>query len=154
MGIFGKSENQPVVSPRPPSPPPAPAPTPTARGHQAPATAPGTPCVIGAKTRLKGEITGDEDVVVEGFVEGTIRVSRDLRVAKGGTVKATVSAQSVLVAGELVGDCQAAKRVEIESTGRLSGNIRAPRVVIVEGATFRGNSDMSPRRDGEGPAGA
>jgi cytoskeletal protein CcmA (bactofilin family) len=110
--------------------------------------------VIGAKTRLKGEVTGEEDVIVEGFVEGTIRISRDLRVAKGGTVKATVSAQSVLVAGELIGDCQAAKRVEVESTGRLSGNIRAPRVVIVEGATFRGNSDMSPRRDGEGPAGA
>jgi cytoskeletal protein CcmA (bactofilin family) len=64
-------------------------------------------------------------------------------------VKATVSAQSVVVAGELVGDCHASDRVEIEAAGRLTGNIRAPRVVIVEGATFRGNSDMSPRRDGE-----
>jgi len=154
MGIFGKSESQPAVSPRPASPPPAPAPPSTTRGTPPPPPASATPCVIGAKTRLKGEITGEEDVVVEGFVEGTIRISRDLRVARGGTVKATVSAQSVLVAGELIGDCQAAKRVEIEATGRLSGNIRAPRVVIVEGATFRGNSDMSPRREGEGPTGA
>jgi cytoskeletal protein CcmA (bactofilin family) len=155
MGIFGKSENQPVVSPRPPSSaPPAPPTSAPARGTHAPPAAPTSPCVIGAKTRLKGEITGEEDVVVEGFVEGTIRISRDLRVARGGTVKATVSAQSVLVAGELIGDCQAAKRVEIEATGKLSGNIRAPRVVIVEGASFRGNSDMSPRREGEGPSGA
>ena len=64
------------------------------------------------------------------------------------SVKATVSAQSVFVAGELVGDCHASQRVQIEATGRVTGNIRAPRVVIVEGATFRGNSDMSPRREG------
>jgi cytoskeletal protein CcmA (bactofilin family) len=155
MGIFGKSENQPPVGPRPPSPSPATAPpSPSREKHPAPgAPTAGTPCVIGARTRLKGEITGEEDVVVEGFVEGTVRISRDLKVAKGGTVKATVSAQSVLVAGELIGDCHAAKRVEIEASGRLSGNIRAPRVVIVEGATFRGNSDMSPR-GGEGGSGA
>ena len=64
---------------------------------------------------------------------------------------ATVSAQSIVVAGELVGDCHATERVEIEAAGRLAGNIRSPRVVIIEGATFRGNSDMSPRRDGVKP---
>jgi len=69
--------------------------------------------------------------------------------AGGGVVKATVSAQSVLIAGELVGDCHATQRAEIQPSGRLTGNIRAPRVVIVEGATFRGNSDMSPGREGE-----
>ena len=53
------------------------------------------------------------------------------------------------MAGELVGDCHATHRVQIEASGRMTGNIRAPRVVIVEGATFRGNSDMSPREDGE-----
>jgi len=53
------------------------------------------------------------------------------------------------VAGELIGDCHATQRVQIEATGRMTGNIRAPRVVIVEGASFRGNSDMSPRREGE-----
>jgi len=110
--------------------------------------------VIGAKTVVKGDVTGDEDVLVEGAVEGTIRITRDLRVGPTGRVKATVSAQSVVVAGELVGDCHAEQRVHIEATGRLTGNIRAPRVVIVEGATFKGNSDMSPHR-GEGrPSGA
>ena len=105
--------------------------------------------MIGPKTRIKGEITGDENVVVEGNVEGTIKITRDLTVGPGGTVKATVTAQSVVVAGELLGDCHATQRVQIEATGRMTGNIRAPRVVIVEGATFRGNSDMSPRKEGE-----
>jgi cytoskeletal protein CcmA (bactofilin family) len=104
--------------------------------------------VIGAKTQLKGEVTGTEAVVVEGLVEGTVRISGDLRVAPGGTVKATVSAKAVTVAGELVGDCHATERVEVQASGRLTGNIRAPRVVIVEGATFRGNSDMSPHPEG------
>jgi cytoskeletal protein CcmA (bactofilin family) len=151
MGIFGKTDVKPAeATPRPPAPAPAPAPAP-----KPPATAPArvaapvasSASVIGVKTQFKGEITGTETVVVEGLVEGTVRISGPLRVAPGGTVKANVSAQSVVVAGELVGDCHATERVEIEAAGRLNGNIRAPRVVIVEGATFRGNSDMAPRKD-------
>ena len=145
MGIFGKSDTRPGEgAPRPAAPAPQPSSAATA-----PARPTGAACVIGAKTQLKGEITGSEPVLVEGLVEGTIRITGPLRVGPGGKVKATVSAQSVAVAGELVGDCHASDRVEIEAAGRLTGNIRAPRVVIVEGATFRGNSDMSPRRDGE-----
>ena len=146
MGIFGKTDDKPGQSaPRASVPAPSTAPTPA----RVPGAVGGSPCVIGAKTQLKGEITGSENVVVEGVVEGTIRITGDLRVATGGVVKATVSAQSVLVAGELVGDCHASQRAEIQASGRLTGNIRAPRVVIVEGATFRGNSDMSPGREGE-----
>ena len=145
MGIFGKTDDKPGQSaPRAAVPAPSTAPAPA----RVPAAPGGSPCVIGAKTQLKGEITGSENVVVEGVVEGTIRITGDLRVAVGGVVKATVSAQSVLVAGELVGDCHATQRVEIQASGRLTGNIRAPRVVIVEGATFRGNSDMSPGGEG------
>ena len=146
MGIFGKTDDKPGQSaPRASVPAPSTAPVPA----RVPAAAGGSPCVIGAKTQVKGEITGAENIVVEGVVEGTIRITGDLRVAPGGIVKATVSAQSVLVAGELVGDCHATQRAEIQASGRLTGNIRAPRVVIVEGATFRGNSDMSPGREGE-----
>jgi cytoskeletal protein CcmA (bactofilin family) len=144
MGIFGKTENKPGVGATRPSAPASPSPVAASVSPRPSAT----PCVVGAKTQLKGEITGSEAVLVEGLVEGTIRITGHLRVGPGGTVKATVSAQSVVVAGELVGDCHATERVEIEATGRLNGNIRAPRVVIVEGATFRGNSDMSPRHEG------
>jgi cytoskeletal protein CcmA (bactofilin family) len=156
MGLFGKPpENKPsdpapsasAPSPRP-APAAAPAPSPAPRGPQAAPVAGGsTPCVIGANITVKGEITGDEDLLVEGTVEGQIRVSRELRVGPRGKVKADVTAQSVVVSGELVGDCEATGRVEIQATGRLMGNIRAPKVVIAEGAVFRGNSDMSGRRD-------
>jgi cytoskeletal protein CcmA (bactofilin family) len=147
MGIFGKDQ-KPAETPRSSTPAPTPPPAPAPAHRAAPAPAPASTCLIGPKTRVKGELTGDENVVVEGQVEGAIRISRDLTVGPGGSVKATVSAQSIVVAGELLGDCQAAQKVQIEATGRLTGNIRSPRVVIVEGATFRGNSDMSPRKEG------
>lgn len=150
MGIFGKTDVKPgEVAPRAPAP--APTPRPPAPAPQRPAGAAPAASVIGARSQFKGELTGDETVVVEGLVEGTVRITGPLRVAPGGTVKANVSAQSVVIAGELVGDCHATERVEIEAAGRLNGNIRAPRVVIVEGATFRGSSDMAPRRDADKP---
>jgi cytoskeletal protein CcmA (bactofilin family) len=147
MGIFGKPEGKPpevpATAPRATPPPTAATPAPVPQQQSTVRTM----CVIGPKTVIKGELTGDEDVLVEGTVDGQIKISRDLRVGTGGVVKATVEAQSVVVSGEFVGDCRASHRVEIQATGRLTGNISAPRVVIAEGATFKGNSDMSGRRD-------
>jgi cytoskeletal protein CcmA (bactofilin family) len=160
MGLFGKPpENKPAEPlhppshrPAPPAPPPVAAAPPTRQSPAPPAPVPpragaSTTCVVGANTTIKGEILGDEDVLVEGQVEGQIRIGRELRVGPGGKVKASVSAASVVVSGEVVGDCEASGRVEIQASGRLTGNIRAPRIVIAEGAIFRGNSDMSGRKD-------
>src|SRR5688572_32761932 len=107
MSIFGKPDEKPAQTPaqtppvpgRPSAPPPeraqtAATPAATPRGPSA------TTCLIGAKTVIKGEITGDEDLVIEGTIEGQIRITRDLRVGPGGVVKATVEAQSVIVSGE------------------------------------------------------
>ena len=149
MGIFGKNDSS-----RPPEPPPTRPVTPTLHAaaqapHAPPVAAPAAhragPCVIGSKVQLKGELQGAEAVLVEGTVEGSIRLTAELRIAPGGTVKADVSAHTVVVAGEVIGDCHATERVVLESTGRLTGNIRAPRIVIAEGASFRGTSDMSAR---------
>ena len=154
MGIFGKSPEQPpattAIASKLASPPPGPTvATPTATAQTA-APRPATgPCVVGAKTTIKGEISGDEDILVEGIVEGQIHITKDLRVGPGGMVKAKVEAQCVVVSGQLLGDCQATHRVEIQATGKLVGNIRAPRVVIAEGASFKGNSDMSGRGEEE-----
>jgi cytoskeletal protein CcmA (bactofilin family) len=152
MGIFGKSQDpRSTESTRPAAPTPAPSVAPSIANPRALPSQSSTPagsgavCVIGSKTVLKGEITGDEDIQVEGRVEGEIRISKDLRIGTGGSVKASVHAAAVVVSGELTGDCTATSRVEIQATGRLFGNIRAPRVVIAEGATFRGMSDMSAR---------
>ncbi len=143
MGIFGKEpEGKPApAAPTAPRPAQQTSPTPQA------ARAAGSACVIGAKTTVKGEITGDEDVLVEGAVEGQVRISRDLRVAASGSDRANIEANSVIESGEVLGDCTAAVRVDIQATGRLTGNIRAPKIVIAEGAVFRGNSDMSPRAE-------
>ncbi len=144
MGIFGKNDSR----------PPEPGPRPVATTPPAPAP-PGAPhkssgvCVIGSRVQLKGELHGSEPVVVEGSVEGSVRLTAELRVALGGSVKADVSAHTLVVAGEVIGDCQATERVVIEASGRLTGNIKAPRIVIAEGATFRGTSDMSPRPGGD-----
>lgn len=150
MGIFGKNDS------RPPEPPPTRPVTPTLHAaapapHAPPVAAPAAhragPCVIGSKVQLKGELHGAEAVLVEGTIEGSIRLTAELRVAPGGTVRADVTAHTVVVAGEVIGDCHATERVVLEATGRLTGNIRAPRIVIAEGASFRGTSDMSARGD-------
>jgi cytoskeletal protein CcmA (bactofilin family) len=158
MGLFGKPpDGKPPEPASTAGPRPSTAPVVTGgAGPSAPRTAPTaatvpmggpTACVVGANITVKGEITGDEDVLVEGTVEGQIRITRELRVGPRGKVKASVTAQSVVVSGELVGDCEATGRVEIQATGRLMGDIRAPKIVIAEGAVFRGNSDMSGRRE-------
>ncbi len=151
MGLFGKSDSKPDapgVAPVTPSPAPAPTATP-------PTPAAGRPSVIAPKAVFKGELLGDDDVLVEGLVEGAVRISRELRVAPGGRVHATVAAQSVVVSGEITGDCTATARIEIQATGQLTGDIRAPRIVIAEGASFKGRSETSgrePKRDKPGPS--
>ncbi|SRR6266849_6449655 len=141
MSLFGKPDTKPAEPPPPPPHrPSAAAPPPVARSSS-------SPCVIGPKIKIVGELSGDEDVLIEGQIEGEIRITRDLKVGAGGVVKAKVSAQSIIVSGEIVGDCEASGRVELQSTGKLTGNIRAPKIVIAEGAMFRGNSDMSGKKD-------
>jgi cytoskeletal protein CcmA (bactofilin family) len=144
MGIFGKNDSRPSE----PGPRPASSAAVPTGGSAAASPARGAACVIGPRVQLKGELHGSETVVVEGSVEGSVRLTAELRVAPGGCVKADVTALSVVVAGELIGDCHASERVVIEASGRLTGNIKAPRIVIAEGASFRGTSDMSPHAGG------
>jgi cytoskeletal protein CcmA (bactofilin family) len=144
MSLFGKSADskQPEAPPVRPQPHSNVAAQHAALQQRTPAGAP-TSCTIGSKTTVKGDLLGDEDVVIDGTVEGLIRISKDVRIGQGGVVKATVEAASVVISGEMVGDCTATQRVELQATGRLTGNIRAPRIVIAEGAMFRGNSAMT-----------
>jgi cytoskeletal protein CcmA (bactofilin family) len=147
MSLFGKSAD--AKRPEPPmsrpqaARPAVPVTTPPQLRDVGAAPAHAAACVIGAKTTVKGDVLGEEDIQIEGTVEGLIRVSRSVHVGTTGVVRATIEAATVVISGEVVGDCSAANRVEIQATGRLTGNIRAPRIVIAEGAVFRGNSDMS-----------
>ncbi len=99
--------------------------------------------VIGAQIKIQGELSGDEDVVIDGRVEGKISVTKSLRVGEKATVNAEIKAHNVIVAGRVVGNVTAVEKVEILPSGSLEGNIRAPKIVIAEGAQFKGSVDMS-----------
>jgi len=146
MSLFGKpGESKPAAAPT--TRPASSAAVPASAGSLARAAAATTTCVIGPKTTVKGDLLGDEDVIIDGNVEGQIRISRDVKIGPTGNVKASVDAQSVVISGELIGDCTAANRIEIQASGKLTGNIRAPKIIIAEGAMFKGSSDMSARHN-------
>jgi len=102
-----------------------------------------TQAQIGKALKLKGEITGSEDVYVDGEVEGTIELRENgLTVGPNGNVRAHVKARSITVLGRLEGNVTASERIEIRKTGSLEGDLVTPRVVIEDGAVFRGSIDI------------
>src|SRR5215467_76859 len=97
--------------------------------------------VIGAKARVRGRISGDGHLLVEGQVEGDIAIRGDLVIADGGSATSNVDAQSVTVSGVLEGDVTARGAVKIESGARVVGNMHGDHVSIEEGAQFKGRLD-------------
>jgi cytoskeletal protein CcmA (bactofilin family) len=98
---------------------------------------------IGKSLRLKGEITGSEDLLIDGEVEGTIELKENsLTVGPNGSVKADVSARSITVMGHLCGNVRAGEKIEICKTGSLEGDLSTARIVIEDGAVFRGSIDI------------
>ncbi|MBI3448137.1 MAG: polymer-forming cytoskeletal protein [Acidobacteria bacterium] len=98
---------------------------------------------IGTSLFIKGEVSGSEDLTVEGRVEGRIDLKdHNITIAASGRVNAEIHAKSVIVVGEVNGNINADDKVEIADTGRLTGDIHAPRVAISDGAQFRGSVDM------------
>lgn len=98
--------------------------------------------VLGPTLEIEGEIEGNEDLVIQGSVNGKIRSKKSLTVDNSGDVTATIETQSLSVSGKLTGNVQASDRVEIRKEGRMVGDIKAPRVVIADGAKFKGNIEM------------
>ena len=98
--------------------------------------------VIGKSVRIRGNLNGDEDLHVLGRVEGTVELKRTLIVAESGIVKAEVSVKNAVISGVVVGNVSASESVELTAEGRMVGDIVAPRIIIVDGASFRGNVDM------------
>jgi cytoskeletal protein CcmA (bactofilin family) len=98
--------------------------------------------VIGKSITIDGEISGTEPVVVEGTVKGKITLDAKLSVAAGGVVEADVQSQNIEVSGHVTGNIQASERVEITTSGRMVGDIKSPRILIADGAGFKGHIDM------------
>jgi cytoskeletal protein CcmA (bactofilin family) len=97
--------------------------------------------VIGASTRVRGRITGDGHLIVEGQVEGDIAIRGDLVIADGASATSNVDAQAVTVQGVLEGDVTARGAVKITSGARVKGNMQGEHVSIEEGAQFAGRLD-------------
>jgi len=97
---------------------------------------------VGKTLLLKGEVISEEEVVIDGRVEGTIHVKNRLVIGKNGFVNADIEAREVIIRGKVQGNVHGQQKVEIVPEGILNGNIFAPRVVVAEGAIFEGNIDM------------
>ena len=144
---------------------------PAAAPAQTPAAAPSAPAVaapsaepraqlgrdmvnIGKSVIIKGELSGSEDLTIEGHVEGRIDLKDNvLTIGPNGKIKAEVFAKAVVVLGEVTGNVTASEKVDIRDNGSVDGDIASPRVAIAEGAHFRGTVDMQ-RKGGAQPANA
>jgi len=99
--------------------------------------------VIGAKIRFKGELVGEEDLLVQGHVEGTIDLKgHNLTVGEKGVLQANVTAKTITIEGRVEGDLFGEERIAIRSSSHVQGNVKAERVILEDGAKFRGSIDM------------
>jgi len=106
---------------------------------------------IGKSVIIKGELTGSEDLTIEGQVEGKVELKQNvLTIGPNGRIKAQIVAKAVVVQGEVVGNITATERVDIRDAGSVDGDLSAPRVAIADGAHFRGSIDM--QKQGAKPA--
>ena len=98
--------------------------------------------VIGSTIVIDGEIQGDEDLVILGTVKGRIELKQDLFVSSGATIEAQIQAQNVEITGQVTGDVSATDKVDLKPDCHVIGDIKAPRILIADGASFKGNVDM------------
>ena len=101
---------------------------------------------IGKSLHVKGELSGNEDVAIEGKVEGKISLTGyNVTIGETGRVAAELHAKTVVIAGLVHGNVVAGDKVEVASTGTMMGDIRAPRVVLIDGCRFKGSIDMESK---------
>ncbi|HJW13670.1 MAG TPA: polymer-forming cytoskeletal protein [Thermoanaerobaculia bacterium] len=116
--------------------------------------------VIGSGSRVVGDLISDEDVMLDGQVEGKVRAERSVTVGTGGELDGDVHAKSVVISGKIKGQIFASERAELTATAVVHGSVQAPKIIIAEGAHLQGNVAMSagseapvhvpvPRRESE-----
>jgi cytoskeletal protein CcmA (bactofilin family) len=114
---------------------------------------------IGAGLHIKGEITGSEDIQVDGCVEGLIRLDRSkVTVVSSAKVEGDITARQVVVYGSVKGNVHASDRIEIKKDGFVLGDLRTTRIMIEDGAFFKGSIEIDrtamPDTEMNAPAGA
>ena len=99
---------------------------------------------IGRSITIKGDVTGDEDLYIQGRIDGTVNLKQhNVTVGPEGRVKANISGRTVTVEGEVNGDVRGQEQVALRASSTVNGDIVSPRVVLEDGATFLGSIDMS-----------
>jgi cytoskeletal protein CcmA (bactofilin family) len=145
--MWNRETSKPTVPSAPPAaapPEPAPQPEPVAAAPVVTAPVVTGPPPAPAKARgsslvIKGELTGSEDLAVEGKVEGKISLPEHvLTIGLGASVSAEVAARVVILHGSMTGNITAFERVELKATGRMNGDVVSPKVQMADGATFTG----------------
>ena len=139
--MFERNKNKTVVSPAETSFEPV---TSSATTTPEP-TSMRTTAMIGPSITIKGTVTGDEDLIVQGKVEGSIELNdHEVSVGSSGQVTADINARVIRIDGEVSGDVSGNEKVVISKSGNVRGNIVAPRVTLEDGAVFKGSIDMDP----------
>jgi cytoskeletal protein CcmA (bactofilin family) len=124
--------------------------TPTIRERTSPRPTGGERATIGRSITIRGEVTGDEDLVIQGKVEGSVNLEQhSVTVGPDGEVKADISGRVITVEGRVEGDLRATEQVVLRSSARVAGDISATRIMLEDGAYFRGGVDMGEK--GERP---
>jgi cytoskeletal protein CcmA (bactofilin family) len=148
--------DQPTSSPEPSPAAPRPiTPTPTA-SHPEPRRPSSERATIGPSILIKGDLSGDEDLIIEGRVEGKVDLKQhNVTVGRSGRVKADIFGKVVTVEGEVDGNVFAQEQAILRQEGAIRGNITAPRVILEDGSRFKGSIDMEsrePHRHAEAPS--
>ena len=112
----------------------------------------GGPATIGPSIAFKGDVSGDEDLMVQGRVEGKIKLTKhNVTVGPDGRVKADVHGRTVVIEGQVEGDVRGEEQIILRHTARVEGTIAAPRVTLEDGAMFRGGIEMEAAGPGGKP---
>lgn len=147
MSLFGGKQSEEAT--RAPAPQ---APAPPVRGPTQATTGGKNVANIGKSIKIKGDLTGDEDMVIEGQVEGKVELpNAELTVGENGRVVAEVNAKSVVIVGRVQGNVNGAERVEVQATGVVDGDVTAPKLSVAEGAVVNGSIHMT-RKEGAASA--
>ncbi len=108
--------------------------------------------VVGPSINIKGELTGEEDLMIQGRVEGRIELKKNnVTVGKKGSVQADIYGKIISIEGEVEGDLFGEEKIIVRKSGKVHGNMTAPRVNLEDGATFKGAIDMESKEGGRKP---
>jgi cytoskeletal protein CcmA (bactofilin family) len=141
-----KKDNEPTPTPSPNSPTPA-APRYEPEAAPTPRSETSGRAVIGASIRIQGELAGGEDLLIEGRIEGTIELAQHaLTVGAKGRIAGSAHARAIHVEGEVDGNLTADEALVLRKSARVKGDLSSPRVVIEDGARFKGSIDMETKR--------